>query len=280
MPTQFTIRLEMTDMLRRFVIAACLVATTAAYADDRAVAKKLYDDGLRHYNVAEYADAIAAWKQAYLLAKKPILLFNIGQAYRLAGDCKQAVTFYDSYEREEPHPNNQDELDQARVLCKEAITTGTADHSAATPDHPMTPTPTPTTTDTPTTTPTTTTTVATTSTSPSPSRSTTTTTSTHLAAYVVGGAGLALGVTGIVFALDARAQDHKNVGVVDWTAENNSIQARGQRDDKLAIAFGAIGVAGIATGVVLYALGRGGDEHGVAMAPTRGGVRVTWARSF
>jgi tetratricopeptide (TPR) repeat protein len=268
-------------MLRRFVIAACLVATTAAYADDRAVAKKLYDDGLRHYNVAEYADAIAAWKQAYLIAKKPILLFNIGQAYRLAGDCKQAVTFYDSYEREEPHPQNQDELDQARVLCKEAVTTN--DHPAPTPDHPTTPAhptvpvgaPTTTPTAAPTTTPTT---VATTPTSPSPSMSTTT--STHLTAYVVGGAGLALGVTGIVFALDARAQNQKNAGVIDWTAENNSIQARGQRDDKLAIALGAIGAAGIATGVVLYVLGRGDDEHGVAMAPTRGGLAVTWASSF
>jgi uncharacterized membrane protein HdeD (DUF308 family) len=115
---------------------------------------------------------------------------------------------------------------------------------------------------------------------PSTSTTTTTTTSTHLTAYIVGGAGLALGVTGVVFAFDARAQNHKNAGVTDWTAENNSVQARGERDDKLAIAFGAIGVAGIATGVVLYALGHGSDEHGVAMAPTRGGLAVTWARAF
>jgi tetratricopeptide (TPR) repeat protein len=262
----------MTEMLRRYAIAACLVATTAAYADDRATAKKLYDDGLRHYNVAEYADAIAAWKQAYLVAKKPILLFNIGQAYRLAGDCKQAVTFYDSYEREEPHPSNQDEVDQARALCKEVVT-------APVPDHPPTPTPTPTPPPTPTPTPPP---LETTTTMPLPSTSTTTTTttSTHLTAYVVGGAGLALGVTGVVFALDARAQNHKNDGVTDWTAENNSIQARGQRDDKLAIVFGALGAAGIATGVVLYALGHGADEHGVALAPTRGGLAVTWARAF
>ena len=109
---------------------------------------------------------------------------------------------------------------------------------------------------------------------------TTTTTSTHVTAYVVGGAGLAFGIGGIAFALDARAQDHKNLGVTNWTAENNSIQARGERDDKLAIACGVIGIAGIATGVVLYALGRDSDEHGVAMVPTRGGLSVSWARSF
>jgi hypothetical protein len=268
MPTPFTIRLEMTEMLRRFAIAACLVAATTAYADDRATAKKLYDDGLRHYNVAEYGDAIAAWKQAYLISKKPILLFNIGQAYRLGGDCKQATTFYDSYEREEPHPSNQDELDQARVLCKDAVvaTPPVPDHPTPTPDPTPTPTPpTPTTSTLP---------------LPSPSTSTTTTTSTHLTAYVVAGAGLAVGIGGIVFALDARAQDHQNLGVTSWTAENNRIQARGERDDKLAIACGVIGVAGIATGVVLYALGRDSDEHGVAMVPTRGGLAVSWARSF
>jgi tetratricopeptide (TPR) repeat protein len=263
-------------MLRRFAVAACLIATTTAYADDRAVAKKLYDDGLRHYNVAEYADAIAAWKQAYLLAKKPILLFNIGQAYRLAGDCKQAVTFYDSYEREEPHPHNQDELDQARVLCKEAVV-ATNDHPTSVPDvptpTPTTPTPAPTATPTPPP-------ETSTATPTMPSTSATTTTPTHLTAYIVGGAGLALGVTGVVFAFDARAQNHKNAGVTDWTAENNTIQARGERDDKLAIAFGAIGVAGIATGVVLYALGHVSDEHGVAIAPTRGGLSVSWARAF
>jgi hypothetical protein len=112
------------------------------------------------------------------------------------------------------------------------------------------------------------------------STTTSTTTSTHFAAYVVGGAGLAVGIAGIGFALDARAQDHKNLGVTDWTSENSSIEARGQRDDKLAIACGAIGAAGIATGVVLYVLGRGEDEHGVAMAPTRGGLSVSWASAF
>ncbi|HET9989953.1 MAG TPA: hypothetical protein VFQ65_15590, partial [Kofleriaceae bacterium] len=80
-------------MMRRWLLAVCLTTATAstAHADDRAAAKQLYDEGLRHYNVAEYPAAIVAWKQAYVLSKKPILLFNIAQAYRLAGDCKQAL---------------------------------------------------------------------------------------------------------------------------------------------------------------------------------------------
>ena len=263
--------------MRRWLIATCLTAAAAtAYADDRAVAKQLYDDGLRHYNVAEYPAAIVAWKQAYLLSKKPILLFNIGQAYRLAGDCKQALTFYGNYEREEPHPQNQDELDQALVLCKEAG--ATLDKPVPVPDKPIDqpadkptdkpvdkPAPMP---DQPSAAPVSI--VA--ATEPSSPRRT--------VAYIAGGVGLASGITGIVFALDARAQDHKNADVTSWTVDNNAIQARGERDDKLALVFGAVGVAGIATGIVLYMTGRGDAEHGVAIAPTRGGLSVAWAHGF
>ena len=97
--------------MRRLMIGlAIALASTSAYADDRAKAKQLYDEGLRHYQVAEYTQAIDVWKQAYLISKKPLLLFNIGQATRLSGDCKQAQTFYDNYQEAEPNPSNQDEL--------------------------------------------------------------------------------------------------------------------------------------------------------------------------
>ena len=107
--------------MRRTILGAVLVlAAATAHADDKKKAKTLYDQGLNHYNLAEYTDAIKSWKEAYRLAKKPLLLFNIGQAYRLSGDCKQAMIFYDSYQREEPNPKNQDELDEALKLCKDA----------------------------------------------------------------------------------------------------------------------------------------------------------------
>src|SRR6185503_16193536 len=107
--------------MRRTILGAVLVlAASTAHADDKKKAKAFYDEGLKRYNLAEYPDAIKAWKEAYLLSKKPLLLFNIGQAYRLSGDCKQAMIFYDSYQREESNPKNQDELEEALKLCKDA----------------------------------------------------------------------------------------------------------------------------------------------------------------
>jgi len=103
--------------MMRYLLVLCLLATPAL-ADDRVKAKALYDEGTKLYNVADYPGAIAKWKESYLLSKKPFLLFNISQAYRLSGDCTQAMTFYDSYEREETGVKNSEELEAGKAECK------------------------------------------------------------------------------------------------------------------------------------------------------------------
>lgn len=88
--------------------------------DDRAnatEAARLYNEGKRHFDIGEYAQAIASWKQSYLRSSAPLLLFNIAQAYRLSNNCAQANRFYLNYRRSEPHPKNQAELDKAMAKC-------------------------------------------------------------------------------------------------------------------------------------------------------------------
>jgi hypothetical protein len=80
-------------------------------------AAALYDEGKRHFDIGEYARAIASWKQSYLRSSAPLLLFNIAQAYRLSGNCAQANRFYLNYRRVENHPKNQAELDKAMARC-------------------------------------------------------------------------------------------------------------------------------------------------------------------
>ena len=80
-------------------------------------AKSLYVEGKRHYDVGDYAKAIAVWKRAYVLSPAPMLLFNMAQAYRLSGDCAQALRVYANYERESTNLPNRDELQQARERC-------------------------------------------------------------------------------------------------------------------------------------------------------------------
>jgi tetratricopeptide (TPR) repeat protein len=259
---------------------AVMLAATPAMADDKAKAKALYDEGLRHYEVAEYPQAIEAWKQSYLLSRKPLLLFNIGQAYRLSGDCKQAMTFYDNYQNVEAKPKNQDELDQAVAACK---------NQPATNPTPTNPTPT----------------NAVSTTQPTPTEPTPVetkpadTTPVETKAETMpppppepssGGhrtLGLALAIAGgvfeggaVYFALDGKSKADDVAKATAWTQHTKDLQSAGQRDNKLAIGFGVVGAAALVTGVVFLVTGGHATENNVAIIPTAGGAQVGWSGSF
>ena len=57
-------------------------------------AVRLYDEGLRHFRAGEYDQAIHRLRQSYLEAPLPALLYDLGQAFRLKGDCAEALAFY------------------------------------------------------------------------------------------------------------------------------------------------------------------------------------------
>jgi len=54
------------------------------------------------YNLGKYADAAKEYEAAYEQTLDPNLLFNIAQAYRLAGDREKAITAYRSFVRSAP----------------------------------------------------------------------------------------------------------------------------------------------------------------------------------
>jgi tetratricopeptide (TPR) repeat protein len=77
-------------------------SSSSSGADTKAL--QLYEQGIKHYNVAEYEGAIAAFREAYLLTNAPELLYNIAQSYRLRGPghCRSALQFYRNFLRVEP----------------------------------------------------------------------------------------------------------------------------------------------------------------------------------
>lgn len=104
------------------LIGTLVVAVTAARAqpaaptpDDRAAAKAAFALGTRHFNVAEYDDAIAAFKESYKRVPAPLLLYNIAQAYRQQGACAEAARFYRSYLREAPAAKDRARVEQRIV---------------------------------------------------------------------------------------------------------------------------------------------------------------------
>jgi len=245
----------------RAAIAFAVIALAApARADDLQRAKQLYDEGLRHFDASEYTAAITAWTDSYALSKAPLLLFNLGQAYRLSGDCTRAMKYYDDYVHALPAPPNRGELDQAIALCKDKIAPPPQPPPPRPPDHLPPPPPPP---------------IATIT---APARSEHHTRRKRTYAYVAGGVGGVFGIVAIACAIDGQHIAKQNEGVTAWTAADAANQSRGLRDNALAYTFGALGVAAIGAGVVLYVLGS--NEHGVAVAPTRGGAAASWTVRF
>jgi tetratricopeptide (TPR) repeat protein len=77
-------------------------SSAAAPVDARARAKRLFEQGQSHYDLGEYDEAIAAFREAYELSSAPALLFNIAQSHRLKGDCRRALQVYRHFVRLDP----------------------------------------------------------------------------------------------------------------------------------------------------------------------------------
>ena len=88
-----------------------LAAAQPAAPADPAPDKTLYDQGTKHYDLAEYAAAIESFRASYDLVPQPLLLFDIAQAYRQLHDCEHARTFYKSYLRNLPTADNRDKVE-------------------------------------------------------------------------------------------------------------------------------------------------------------------------
>src|SRR5204862_6239173 len=75
-------------------------------------ARRLAEEGLRHFDLGQYADAIRDFKAAYLRAPSPELLYDLAQAYRLSGDCPQAAAMYRRYLATSPTGRQRARTDQ------------------------------------------------------------------------------------------------------------------------------------------------------------------------
>ena len=75
-------------------------------------AKASYEEGVRHYDLTEYPEALTSFKDAYRAKDDPAFLFNIAQCLRKLNRLEEAATFYRSYLRRAPDNNNQDKVER------------------------------------------------------------------------------------------------------------------------------------------------------------------------
>jgi hypothetical protein len=95
------------------VVMATMVAPSVVRAEDSETnrvppkARTLADRGRAFHDAGDYANAIAAFTQAYVMAPSPALLFNLAQAYRLQGNCDDAALMYRLYLAAGPTPDGR-----------------------------------------------------------------------------------------------------------------------------------------------------------------------------
>jgi len=270
-------------------------------ADDPANASeaaRLYDEGKRHFDIGEYAQAIVSWKQSYLRSNAPLLLFNIAQAYRLSNNCAQANRFYLNYRRSENHPKNQAELDKAMARCA-GVEPATGDAATSEPPtSPAAPTTGTPTAESPPATPPATTPPATAASSPTsaPAAVSLTTAGTdhptappshrgggwRTAGLVTGGAAAAVLVASAVYAIKARQDSNTVSGAPVGTpyadvaaADRSGMTAAGR-----AQALLGIGAVLAAAGGVMWVVGHRQGQAQVDLAIVPGHTEVTFSCAF
>jgi tetratricopeptide (TPR) repeat protein len=87
--------------------------------DERALAKAHFKLGRGYQDARAYEKAIIEYQTAYAIAPMPELLFNIGQCYRLSGEPRMALLYYQRYLSSVPEGGASDEA-RAHVLSLRA----------------------------------------------------------------------------------------------------------------------------------------------------------------
>lgn len=255
------------------VFVAVLHAASASHADDTKQAIFHFERAEAHFKLEQYREAIREYEEAYRLSNEPTLLFNIAQAYRLAGHFHSALEHYRRL-LEEIAPDHVlvPEAKERIVELEELTRTFPNQPPAeppplgdAKPQAPAAPAP-----------------------MPSPRVSAappidkpdeTGLTRRQIAGIATAGAGAVSLAAAGVFGVQARRHDSALSGHTEgaWTDELLARHARGEAAERNMFVFAGLGAAAIIVGGVLYVTGRrpprsvqigmtlGADGSGVVM---------------
>ncbi len=257
------------------LVAALAVAPVPAWAQEPtppevvpAKARALAEKGRAFHDAGDYGNAIIAFKEAYVMAPSPGLLFNLAQAYRLQGNCDDAAMMYRRYINTGPSV-------EGRAIAQGHLdTVERCAHKAALgiPQDPSSPAAVVIHTDRKS--------GSLFSTAPPSRRS-------HLMKDI--GLGLTIG-GGIAVALAAyfAYEAHDAAGAVERGYANGSkwkdlesIDAHGERSATFAKIFGIGGGVAVAGGITMYILGKRTEQMPpISVAPAKNGAQVNVAWRF
>jgi tetratricopeptide (TPR) repeat protein len=251
--------------------AALAVAALAARAEAQPTeAERLYKEGQEAYDDHRYDAALALWKRSYELSRRPALLFNLAQAYRLRsqeGDCARAVKSYRKFLKLVPDSPRRataegwvHELEECEKQAESeddpqdpggATTEGTKPRAAAVQSVSV--------------------------------RSASSGGAERVAGLIVAGGGAAAALAGAYFGNRAHQLGDEVTrqcasGCV-WSAVSAK-DSSGHAAERLQWILYAGGAGGLIAGVALYYLGTREHAPAVAVTPRGGGALLTWSRTW
>lgn len=103
------------------VLAALLLISGVARAENATRARELFQEGTTFFDVGQFDKAIDAWQRGYKEKPDPGFLYNIAQAYRLGGDPHKAIFFYRGFLRNSPKAPNRVEIEQKIAALQKQI---------------------------------------------------------------------------------------------------------------------------------------------------------------
>ena len=271
-------------MLLRSLLCLCLAGGVAAAEGpdeaQRRAAREHYQKGTTAYDLGRYDLAIAEYEAAYAAVNEPTLLYNLGQANRLARHTEQALHFYKMYLSKVPDAPNRAEV-ESKIAALNVALAEEAKARNIPPDQTIKPPP-----DTmpPATTTTTTTQLQPTPTpapavQAAPSRRGRT---LEIAGITVGAAGLGLVVGGIVAGVLAKsaADDISRANANHQPFDPNKYSTY-QNDQIAAAALIGVGAAALIAGTAVAIVGARRNRPAMALqltpqvAPQRAGIAAT-----
>jgi hypothetical protein len=222
----------------------------------RARAKHHFEEGQKAYQLGDFPRAITEWRTAFDISGEPILLYNLGQAHRLAKDYDQALFFYKQFLASGSGSRSDREVVQQKVVELDALIaaqrktqqsppTGTANpKSLATTPEPTPPAPAP----------------------APPAPAPVAPTVRHapdakqgrtliITGATLGAVGVALIGAGVGFALGAKSAGDEVTQPAPMQRFDPATESRGKTFDALAITSFVIGGASAAAGLVTGLLG-------------------------
>jgi hypothetical protein len=100
------------------ILLILVLSTATANADDP---RQMFDRATAEFNLGHFKEAASMYEEIYKITLDPVLLYNIAQAHRLAGNLDQAIFFYKGYLRAQPQAKNRVEVKSRITELEDAI---------------------------------------------------------------------------------------------------------------------------------------------------------------